>query len=224
MRLGCGKISFVQIVRLHHGVLLRLLYVHHGLLAEAVARRAAADALLLGGEHRQEEVAVVDSAPAPVDVEVAVAVAVAHKGMGVFVVFRYTGVVDRSRSGKFTVDDVHPFRQTVIRTVQVFDVFVVVEVFQPGRSHVCGKCSAGLCCIVHVYGDAHVVHQCGHCRFCRISAVIVILVGHRTPVVRGVAEIGRQNLAVPVVGMTADALFRPFVVVHYLRHGRCHAS
>ena len=98
--------------------------------------------------------------------------------------------------------------------------------------------SSAVASIIHVNRHAAVVHQCGHgCNFfcwrfrkrigilvCSICKIILIIICHIIPIVRGSTKVGIQGLSIPSVGMRANTSWRIAPIFHDLCHGCGYAT
>ena len=207
-----------------------LLNADDGILpvVEAVGRRAASDALLVGVEGREHEVVVAHAAPSPVDVEevgaALVFIAVAYELVSASVA--HAAIQDWASLFQFVVDEVCPVGIAVGTSGNIFrSAGIVVEIVNEGCCNVFGV-GAGGWAVVHLDGVAAILHQRGDgiALCCGVAAAVAVL--HVSPV-EGDDGQGGEGDAVAGGGVSGDGflgLCRPLVVVHHLCHGRCHAA
>ena len=159
-------------------------------------------------------------------------VAVAHEGMSSFATL--TAVVHRPSVGKLVVDELIPCIVGVARAPHIVCARIVAEIILQRRNHIGRRSARGTWRVVHLHRNATILHQIGNRPFGGISRSIVISIGHIIPVDGRIlrnALHGHLSIVLPVRGASVAGnvrLHTPHrayaVVVHDLRHRRCHTS
>ena len=231
--LGHGCVELAQAVADHIPVVLRavlrLLHTgnHHLVVLEGVAALRPADALLVGVECGDGEVAVAHAAPSPVDVVEAVGIdAVEHEEVAC--ILARHAAVGHWASGQQLVDE----RLLIVGhggvvALQTAHSLVVVEIADERGADDDVVGTGAYRGVVALEGCAHVEAQLGHLGLLLGRGMGVLAVGGQdeVPVVGGVEVGGDGGLGgLGLILHGAVARVGPAVIAHHLCQGRGHAA
>ena len=104
-------------------------------------------------------------------------------------------------------------------------VFGIGEIIVDGDRHIPRKGTTAIGLIIHVDRHAAMPHQGGDSlSLFGCTSTVAIKVNHIIPFIVSLSKVGAQGLTVPLVGVFARALQRPFPIFHQLGHSCSHAT